>query len=583
MRRYQSTVLSSKPLPSLSLWTALLGVLCLATIAPACVGDVGPAGPSGVKGADGAPGAPGNDGTNGANGTHGNDGAPGKDATVDPALSPVEKALLAAGGKAALLGLKTISFDAAGGQWLTDESFSAADPSVQSGTFSMTLSYDVAADKLRLDYKRDIEFAIFKGHTEYSEIMPGQVGYVLGSDSLFGAPGGNMTSDRWASGRKQQRLLNPQLLLREIASDPSLASDGGAAVLDGSLHHLVVVKDAVHPITLFVNAATGTIDKLVTLESDYLHRDVTIEVFYEGWAPAAGGLSFPEEVYLARDGDMIRSEARSAVKVDSALDASLFDLPAGASPTHDDALAQWGEESPQSDQMFSGAGLAHDGQQLFVSANAIAPGVYHLTGGSHHTLAVEQANGIVLVDAPLYELRSLAILDWVKATFPSKPVTHVIATHFHQDHTGGMRTFVAKGAIAVVGAASKPFYERLFAAPSTVVPDALALAPTKAVIQTIPAGGSFTIPDALRPVTAYAITSSHAEDMLMAYAPSQQVAYVTDIYNPSSPPFVPPPFLTYGLELHAAIVGLGLPVAKIAGGHGGAPNTFAEFKAALGL
>lgn len=71
--------------------------------------------------------------------------------------------------------------------------------------------------------------------------------------------------------------------------------------------------------------------------------------------------------------------------------------------------------------------------------------------------------------------------------------------------------------------------------------------------------------------------------MLMVYAPSQQVAYVTDIFSPSSPPFVPPPFKTFGLELHAAIVGLGLPVAKIAGGHGGAPNTFAEFTAALGL
>ena len=49
----------------------------------------------------------------------------------------------------------------------------------------------------------------------------------------------------------------------------------------------------VSPVKLYVNAATGYIAKLSTMETDPLRRDVAIEVMFDNWAPAQGGLAFP--------------------------------------------------------------------------------------------------------------------------------------------------------------------------------------------------------------------------------------------------------------------------------------------------
>ena len=65
--------------------------------------------------------------------------------------------------------------------------------------------------------------------------------------------------------------------------------------------------------------------------------------------------------------------------------------------------------------------------------------VVQLRGGSHHSFLVEQQNGIVLVDAPFYEDRGEALSEYVAQTYPGKPITHVVASHFHEDHVAGIR------------------------------------------------------------------------------------------------------------------------------------------------
>ena len=49
-----------------------------------------------------------------------------------------------------------------------------------------------------------------------------------------------------------------------------------------------------------------------------------------------------------------------------------------------------------------------------VDAAKVADGVYFLTGGSHNSVAVEFKDYVVLVECPLSDERSLAVLDEVK-------------------------------------------------------------------------------------------------------------------------------------------------------------------------
>ena len=106
--------------------------------------------------------------------------------------------------------------------------------------------------------------------------------------------------------------------------------------------------------------------------------------------------------------------------------------------------------------------------------------MYFAGGGSHHSLFVVFKDHVVVVEAPLGEERSLAVLAKVAETAPGKPVRYVVPTHYHSDHTGGLRTYIAKGVTVLTTAGNRGFVERLAKAPRTIRPDLLAREPAAA-------------------------------------------------------------------------------------------------------
>src|SRR5262249_58446746 len=81
-----------------------------------------------------------------------------------------------------------------------------------------------------------------------------------------------------------------------------------------------------------------------------------------------------------------------------------------------------------------------------VEAQRLADGVYHLAGGTHNSVAVEFSDFVTVVEAPLNEARSLAVIAEVKRLIPNKRIKYVVSTHHHFDHAGGLRTYVHQGA-----------------------------------------------------------------------------------------------------------------------------------------
>ena len=56
----------------------------------------------------------------------------------------------------------------------------------------------------------------------------------------------------------------------------------------------------------------------------------------------------------------------------------------------------------------------------------LAPGVYYVRGGSHHSIAIDQRDHIVVVEAPQDEARSQAVIAKVKETIPNKPIRYLV-------------------------------------------------------------------------------------------------------------------------------------------------------------
>ncbi len=497
------------------------------------------------------------------------------DAAVDQAdaaqqLTAWERALEFVGGEQALGGLVGYEIEASGTRYVAYESPLPTDPAAEVSTFDATTSYDLASDNLRIDYARTVGF-LGGLPLNYSEVFNGNLGYIEGIDSLFQTGNGAMLSARWASGRKQHMLLNPHVLLARVLADSSIATETGEMTYDGATYQTFEIEDAVYPITLWVVPDDGRIAMATTMINEFLTRDSEMRVTFDDWQ-AQGDLMFPNEVAFWLDEHNIHTETRTAIAVNPAFGADTFTIPPGLDPAPmyvpEDAV--WGEQTHQFFQQFASIGITLDYQQTFVQGTELVPGIWYLTGGSHNSLAIEQENGIVIVEAPNAPERGDAILAWATAQFPNKPVTHVIGTHHHEDHAAGQRAFVAAGATVVVHEAAETFMGEVFAAPSTVVPDALAMNPMEPTIQPVASGGMYLLDDAIHPVYAYDLSNGHASDMLLIYVPIPNggIAFESDLYNPGNGGQALNPLFAQQLYDAIQTVGGGLEVTMIAGGHG---------------
>jgi glyoxylase-like metal-dependent hydrolase (beta-lactamase superfamily II) len=84
-----------------------------------------------------------------------------------------------------------------------------------------------------------------------------------------------------------------------------------------------------------------------------------------------------------------------------------------------------------------------------------------------------------VVEAPLSEARSLAVIEEVVRLVPGKPIRSLVNTHQHFDHIGGLRTYLHIGATIVTHAKNYDFYNRdvLNYTPRTLLLDMVSLWP----------------------------------------------------------------------------------------------------------
>lgn len=199
-------------------------------------------------------------------------------------------------------------------------------------------------------------------------------------------------------------------------------------------------------------------------------------------------------------------------------------------------------------------------------ASKISDGVFFLEGSSHNSLAVVLADSILLIEAPLGEDRSQAVIAKLAELAPGKPVKAVVATHYHYDHSGGLRAYIARGATLYTTAGNRVFLTKLAATPHLIKPDSLARAKANPTIEVV--ANKKVLGDAAHPVELYEVgPSPHVDEMLVAYLPRDKLVFVSDLFT--IPPQGPiPPGTPANREFSDKLKKLGLDVQAIAPGHG---------------
>src|SRR6267142_5987639 len=211
-----------------------------------------------------------------------------------------------------------------------------------------------------------------------------------------------------------------------------------------------------------------------------------------------------------------------------------------------------------------------------VESQRLAEGVFYLTGGTHHSLAVEFSNFVTVIEAPLDEARSLAVIAEVKKLIPNKRIKYVVNTHHHFDHAGGLRTYVHEGAIPIAHRDLVPYYYYAVMDLSrrTLEPDRLSLYPPDEFQETFVLEGvqndKYTISDGTRIMDLHEVQGNpHAAGMLMIHLPKERILVEADLFNPPAPnaayPAVPP---AAAVSLYNNVQRLKLQVDQIAPIHG---------------
>lgn len=167
-----------------------------------------------------------------------------------------------------------------------------------------------------------------------------------------------------------------------------------------------------------------------------------------------------------------------------------------------------------------------------VQTEKVADGVYYLKGGTHHSVAIEFDDYVVVIEAPLNEPRSLAVIAEVTKLIPNKPIRYVVNTHQHFDHAGGLRAYVDEGATVITQEMNKQFYEQAFAAPRTLNPDRLAQSRKAAKIETV--GDNKVLSGGTRNLELHWIKNSpHNDGLLLAFLPKEKILIEADVFTPA--------------------------------------------------
>ena len=333
--------------------------------------------------------------------------------------------------------------------------------------------------------------------------------------------------------RHAELYHHPLVLLREAlegeATVGPLMEEEGYEVVD------VTLADG-PTLTLRVDAATGLLTGIESLAHHPYLGDVVIATDFSDWEES-GELLLPSTISQTLDrfpnGDFSLS---------SEVNTEIEDLSAPAEVTSAP------EPGPP---------------QVEVTSEELAPGVWSLAAG-YNSVLIEFGSYTAIVEAARNDQTALAVIEKARELVPDKPLQYVINTHFHSDHSGGIRAAVAEGLTVITHELHGAFFEELAERPFTLVPDHLANNPRPIQVETVPDDGPYELTDGDRTIEIHRLKEDiHSDGMLMVYLPRERILVEGD-------PFSTGARVTPWVEnFLAQVQALGLRVDRVAPVHGG--------------
>ena len=282
------------------------------------------------------------------------------------------------------------------------------------------------------------------GDVRINNSLDGDIAFNAGADGKAArAP------DAAVRARRLDMLNNPVAIVR-TALDP--ATKRGKLRRQDNLDVIDLTTKQGDALVLAVDRGTHLPAWLSWVAGHPNFGDVTYRTHYSGYQPLDGtGLVLPSGYNQISD---FRNVVQQKLYVDKyVVNGPIPDL---AAPADVRAAAAPVPVKPQ------------------VEAVPMGKGVWFLkvTPGGNSTL-FEFDDHLVIYESYGSEANGLAVIEKARATVPGKPLTHVILSHHHQDHTGGLRAAVSEGLTVITNRENVAYVKEVASRPAKQFPDAL--------------------------------------------------------------------------------------------------------------
>jgi glyoxylase-like metal-dependent hydrolase (beta-lactamase superfamily II) len=413
-------------------------------------------------------------------------------------------------------------------------------PDASGQTFTVTeyrRVIDVANGRARTELTRQPSFLFFQGPAPQRQVagFDGDVAYNVAANGNATRAGGAALADR-----RIELLHHPVTAVRAALAEGATVSN---VRTEGALMVADVTTADDQTFVLAMDATTH----LPTMVSNRAYNanlgDVVISTTFADYQES-DGLQLPTRFTVKTD-DFTTAEYRiTSQSVDS--DAGDLAAPAEAA-----------------------SAAAPAAPTITATAESLAPGIWLIGGGSHHSLLIEFADHLTLIEAPQNEARTMAVIAKARETVPGKPLTQLVNTHHHFDHSGGIRAAMAEGLTIITHEGNRAFFEEIAKRPHTINPDGLQKAQRPVTIETV--SDEMVLTDGKMTVNLYPVTGAHSETMLMAYIPRDRMLVEVDVYTPGAAA------QTFAADFLQSVRARKLRVDRIVPLHG-APAPFAQLE-----
>jgi len=416
-----------------------------------------------------------------------------------PELQAVRDAADAMGGLQKVLEVKTLTIEGEGdapnvGQNTTPD---GELPNWKVTEFTRTI--DLANHRMRMQQLRTAQFLFANANTQrQTQGLDGDVAFNVGPDGAATRSSGDAAKDR-----RMEMLQHPLVIVRMALEDPATRLSGFR--LAGNQEVVEVETGTGEHITLAIDASTKLPSRVTTMSDNANLGDVAIDTAFTDYE-TVDGLKLPKRITTTID----RFPQFDLEISKNTVDGDAGDLAAPAN--------------------VKSAAVPPNAAPVVVTAEPVAKGIWWLAGsGNHRSVVFEFDDHLVLFEVPLNETRSKAVIEKAR-TLSTKPLTHVIVSHHHFDHSGGIRVAVAEGLTVMTYKDNIPFFKDLLARKHSIVPDELAMHPTEAKFE--PVDDSMVLKDKSMEVDLYHLLDNPREGTnLFAYVPRDRILVQADLYD----------------------------------------------------